>query len=133
MSDIVDELFLADFRAKQAGVDLRTLVVRSMPFGALIDDVSRKEYTPPILPSDLAYALCGAIKHAGAAAAEIARLRKERDAAILRESEARMKLGEAVEALSEALRIAERNEGGKSLDNARALLARIKEAKGDEG
>lgn len=44
----------------EAGVNADTLVVKSQPFGELVDAQTRKVFTPPL--GDLAYPICRAIK-----------------------------------------------------------------------
>lgn len=46
------------------------IVVESMPFGALIDNDTRRAFTPAIADPDIAYGIASAIKLAAAALAE---------------------------------------------------------------
>jgi hypothetical protein len=62
LSDIAAAAVEADQRLRLAGVDPDRLVVRSMPFGELIDGVSRRRFTPPIPNSDIAYGLAHCVK-----------------------------------------------------------------------
>ncbi len=68
-------------RVKFAGVRPETLVVRSMPFGALIDDETRAVFADVIAPDNitrthLAYGIAGCVKGLEWALGEIDRLRE---------------------------------------------------------